>query len=49
MAFGFAPIAVGPLGIDELGVLFSGGLLMASWLAVVGAVALSRRQSIAAA
>jgi hypothetical protein len=49
VAFGFAPIAVGPLDIDEFGVLFSGGLLMASWFAVVGGVALSRRQSIAAA
>ena len=36
-AFGFAPIAVGSLGIDEFGVLFSSGLLM-SWFGVVGAV-----------
>jgi hypothetical protein len=42
LAFGFAPIAVGPLGIDALGVLFSGSLLLTAWLVVVGVTALMR-------
>jgi hypothetical protein len=41
-AFGFAPIATGPLGIEALGSLFAGSMLMTAWLAVVGATALIR-------
>ncbi len=41
LAFGFAPIAVGPLGIDSFGVLFSGSMLMTAWIAAVGATKLA--------
>jgi hypothetical protein len=44
-AFGFAPVAVGPLGIDALGFLFTGLLLFALWTAAVGVTALIRRRS----
>lgn len=47
VAFGFAPIAVGPLGIDALGSLFAGSMLMTAWLAVVGATALIRAKRLA--
>lgn len=45
LAFGFAPIAVGPLGLD-LGVLFSGSLLWTGWFLTAGSLALLRRRSV---
>jgi hypothetical protein len=44
-AFGLAPVAVGPPGINALGVLFNGVLLMTAWLAVVGVTTLIRLRS----
>lgn len=44
VAFAIAPVAVGPLGIDALGVLFAGMLLTMAWFAAVGVTALVRRR-----
>ena len=45
VAFGIAPIAYDVLGIEELGDLFAGSLLLTAWLAAVGATALVRQRS----
>lgn len=45
VAWGFAPVAVGPLANDALGVLFSGGLLLAAWFMVIGGRALVQSRS----
>lgn len=44
VAFAIAPVAVGPLGIEALGVLFGGMLLAMAWFALVGVTALVRRR-----
>lgn len=45
VAFAFAPVAVGPLGIESLSALFAGLPVMFAWLAAVGTTALIRRES----
>lgn len=45
VAWGFAPLAIGPLGIDGLDVLFNGAQLWTAWFAVVGLRALAQRRS----
>ena len=43
VAFGIAPIAYDVLGIEELGDLFAGSLLLTAWLVAVGVTALIRQ------
>lgn len=45
VVWGVAPLAVGPLGIDALGVLFAGAQLWTAWFVVVGVRALALRRS----
>ena len=45
LAWGVAPWAVGPLGIERLGLLFPVGMLMALWFVAVGVGELSRRRA----